>query len=84
MYCIVDFSIIPIGVEPSLSKYIAETLKILDKAGLTYKLHAKGTNIEGELGEVMAIIEKCISRLHEIGVPRVDTMIHVGVIILLF
>ncbi|CAG8589840.1 6632_t:CDS:2 [Ambispora gerdemannii] len=78
LHCVADFCVIPIGVGPSLSKYIVETQKILNEAGLTHKLHAKGTNIEGDWSEVMEAIRKCNVRLHELGVPRINTTIHVG------
>ena len=56
---LVQFSIIPIGVGPSLSKYIAKAIKIVEESGLSYKMHAMGTIVEGEWDEIMSIIKKC-------------------------
>ncbi len=78
MKVIADISIVPIGVGVSLSKYIAECEKIFSEAGLKTKLHAYGTNIEGEWEEVFQAIKKCHERLHEMGVPRITASMRFG------
>lgn len=78
MNVIVDLTVIPIGVGVSVSKYVVECQKIIEEAGLKNTLHAYGTNIEGDWGEVFAAIRKCHEVLHEMGAPRISTMIKVG------
>jgi uncharacterized protein (TIGR00106 family) len=78
MNAIAEFTIIPIGVGVSLSKYVAVCEQILAGTGLSYELHANGTNLEGEWDEVMATIRTCHERLHEMGVPRIATQIKIG------
>ena len=78
MHVIVDFTVVPIGVGVSLSKYIAVCERILQESGLTYELHANGTNVEGEWEEVFAAIRRCHETLHEMGVPRIHTDIKLG------
>jgi uncharacterized protein (TIGR00106 family) len=78
MNAIAEFTIIPIGVGVSLSKYVAVCEKILEASGLSYELHANGTNLEGEWDDVMAAIKACHERLHEMGVPRIATQIKIG------
>jgi uncharacterized protein (TIGR00106 family) len=78
MHVIVDFTIVPIGVGVSLSEYIAACERILAGAGLTYELHANGTNIEGEWEDVFAAIRRCHEELHSMGVPRLHTEIKLG------
>lgn len=78
MKVIAEFSIIPIGVGVSLSPYVAECQRVLEQTGLTYQLHANGTNIEGEWEEVFSAIKRCHEHLHEMGVPRISTSIKVG------
>ena len=78
MNAIAEFTIIPIGVGLSLSKYVAVCEQILEETGLSYELHANGTNLEGEWDEVMAAIKTCHERLHEMGVPRIATQIKIG------
>lgn len=78
MNAIAEFTIIPIGVGLSLSKYVAICEQILAETGLSYELHANGTNLEGEWDEVMGAIKTCHERLHAMGVPRIATQIKIG------
>ena len=78
MNAIAEFTIIPLGVGVSLSKYVAICEQILVETGLSYELHANGTNLEGEWDEVMAAIKTCHERLHDLGVPRIATQIKIG------
>ena len=78
MNTIAEFTIIPIGVGVSLSKYVAACEKVLEKTSLSYELHANGTNIEGDWDAVMAAIKSCHEKLHEMGVPRISTIVKIG------
>jgi uncharacterized protein (TIGR00106 family) len=78
MHVILDFTVVPIGVGVSLSEYIAACERILQESGLTYELHANGTNVEGEWEKVFAVIRSCHEKLHEMGVPRLHTEIKLG------
>jgi uncharacterized protein (TIGR00106 family) len=78
MNTIAEFTIIPIGVGVSLAKYVAVCEKVLEESGLSYELHANGTNLEGDWDQVLGAIKTCHERLHEMGVPRVATQIKLG------
>src|SRR5512140_381984 len=78
MNVILDLCIVPIGVGVSLSPYVAACEKVLTEAGLKTVLHANGTNIEGEWDKVFAAIKKCHQVFHEMGAPRVSTVIKLG------
>jgi len=78
MKAIAEFTIIPIGVGVSLSKYVAACAKVLDSTGLNYELHANGTNLEGEWDDVVQAIKTCHQTLHGMGVPRISTQIRIG------
>ncbi len=78
MKVIADLTVIPIGVGTSLSAYVAACEKVIDEAGLEKRLHAYGTNIEGEWDDVFAAIKRCHDVLHEMGAPRVSSVIKVG------
>ena len=78
MKVLVDISIVPLGVGLSLSPYIAECEKIFAKAGLKTALHAYGTNVEGEWGEVFGAIRTCHETLHAMGAPRISTNLRLG------
>ena len=78
MKVMVDVGIVPIGVGVSLSSYVAACERIFAEAGLTAKLHAYGTNLEGEWDDVFAAIKRCHEVLHEMGAPRLYTVIKAG------
>lgn len=78
MHVIADLSIVPIGVGTSLSRYVAACERVLQEAGLKTKLHAYGTNVEGEWDQVFAALRRCHQVLHEMGVPRVSTNLRCG------
>jgi uncharacterized protein (TIGR00106 family) len=78
MKVIADLTVIPLGVGVSLGSYVAECERILKKAGLNARLHAFGTNIEGEWDAVMAAVQECHQALHAMGVPRVSTTLKLG------
>jgi uncharacterized protein (TIGR00106 family) len=75
---ILDLCVVPIGVGVSVSGYIAACERVLAAAGLTTRLHAYGTNIEGEWDEVLAAVKRCHEVVHEMGAPRIHTTIRLG------
>jgi uncharacterized protein (TIGR00106 family) len=78
MKVLVDLTVVPIGAGVSLSSYVAACEQVLLKANLKIKLHANGTNIEGEWDEVFAAIRHCHETIHKMGAPRIFTVIKVG------
>ena len=78
MKVIVDLCVVPIGVGVSLSPYIAACEKVLADAGLKIRMHAYGTNIEGEWDTVMAAVKQCHQTVHQMGAPRISTTIRLG------
>ncbi len=54
-----EFSVIPIGGGVSISKYVAQAAKIVDESGLDYRINPMATVVEGDAGEIFALIEKC-------------------------
>lgn len=78
MKVIVDFSVVPMGVGVSVSRYVAACQKVLEDANVHHEMHAYGTNVEGEWDEVFAAIKRCHEVVHEMGVPRISTTIRCG------
>ncbi len=78
MQVIVDFCLIPLGVGVSLSPYIAECQRILQLRQVAFSMHAYGTNIEGEWGEVFAAIEQCHQAVHAMGAARITSTLKLG------
>jgi len=78
MNVIAQFTLIPIGTGTSLSGYVAACERVLAATGLTYEMHANGTNLEGEWEAVMDAIKRCHETLHAMGVPRISTSVTLG------
>jgi uncharacterized protein (TIGR00106 family) len=60
---LLEMSITPLGVGESVSKYVAECIELIDQSGLDYELHAMGTIVEGELDQVVDLMQRCIERV---------------------
>ncbi len=78
MHVIADLCVVPIGVGVSVSRYVAACQEVLDEAGLQTRLHAYGTNIEGEWDEVFTAIRRCHEKVHALGAPRISTTLKFG------
>lgn len=78
MFVIADLCVVPMGVGVSVSSYVAEAEKILAGRGLSPRVHAYGTNLEGEWGDVMDAVREVHERLHEMGAPRITSNMRFG------
>ena len=78
MHVIVDLCVVPLGVGVSVSRYVVACQEVLEAAGLKTRLHAYGTNIEGEYDAVFAAIRRCHEEIHALGAPRISTTIKLG------
>ena len=78
MKVIADICIVPLGIGVSVSKEVAACERILTEAGLKTKLHAYGTNIEGEWDAVFAAIKRCHEAVHAMGAPRITSSMRFG------
>jgi uncharacterized protein (TIGR00106 family) len=58
-----ELSIWPMDKGESVGQYVARALDVIDRSGLPYKLGPLGTCIEGEWGQVMAVVQKCYEAL---------------------
>jgi uncharacterized protein (TIGR00106 family) len=75
---IMEISIVPIGTKsPSVSPFVAECVKIVDRQGLTYEVTSMGTAVEGTVEELLQLA----ARMHELpfskGAERVLTTIRI-------
>jgi uncharacterized protein (TIGR00106 family) len=57
---LLEFSIAPLEKGASVSQYVARSLELVEASGLDYRLHAMGTIVEGELEQVLGLLEKCV------------------------
>ena len=78
MRVIADLCLVPLGIGVSVSKEIVACERVLAEAGLKTKLHAYGTNIEGEWDDVFAAIKRCHEVVHAMGAPRISSNLRFG------
>ena len=78
MQVIADLCVVPLGVGVSVSKYVTACERVLREAGLETKLHAYGTNVEGEWDAVFAAVKRCHEVIHEMGAPRITSTLRFG------
>ena len=78
MKVIIDLCVVPVGVGVSVSRHVAACQQVLEDAGLSYNMHAYGTNIEGEWDGVFAAVKRCHEVVHQMGTPRISTSIKLG------
>ncbi len=74
-----DVTIIPLGTgTPSVSKYVAATIKALQRGkDIKYEITAMGTTIEGDLDRILAVVREMHEETFTQGVARVVTIIKI-------
>ncbi len=60
---LLDFSIFPLDKGESLSAYVARAVDIVDRSGLSYRCHAMGTTIEGEMEPALDVVRRCLAAM---------------------
>jgi len=78
MQAIVEVQIIPIGAGVSVRKEVMRAHELLEESGLKITLHANGSNMEGELEDVLAALRRTIETLHAEGIVRLSSHIKIG------
>lgn len=73
-----EIQVIPIGAGVSVRTQVKRAHELIADSGLKVALHAFGTNVEGELGDVLAAIQRVHETLHAEGVVRLSTAIKIG------
>lgn len=78
MNVIADISIVPMGVEASVSRYVKIAHQTLVDANLNATLCPYGTVVEGEYDAVTTAIRRAVEAVHAMGVPRITMTIKMG------
>lgn len=62
---LLEMSIVPLGHGESVSQYVTQCVDLIDRSGLAYELHAMGTIVEGDLADVLAVMQACMEKIAE-------------------
>ena len=78
MKALAEIQIVPIGAGLSVRQEVKRAHHIIRSSGLTVRLHAFGTNVEGELDTILATVKALHETLHAEGAVRLSTAIKIG------
>lgn len=73
-----EIQVIPIGSGVSVRDEVKRAHAILEEADLEVELHGNGTNVEGELAEVLDAVRRVHETLHAEGTRRIASFIKIG------
>jgi uncharacterized protein (TIGR00106 family) len=65
-----ELQVVPIGGGVSVRKEIVRVAALLQGRGFIVETHASGTNIEGELADILTAVETIHETLHQEGTVR--------------
>ena len=65
-----ELQFVPIGRGVSVRKEITRVIELLNEHDFILETHASGTNIEGELDEILVAVGKIHEALHKEGCVR--------------
>jgi uncharacterized protein (TIGR00106 family) len=78
MQATAEIQVVPIGVGVSVRQQVKRAHELIEESGLKVELHAFGTNVEGELADILAVVQRIHETLHADGVVRLTTAIKLG------
>ena len=70
MHTTVELQVIPLGQGVSVREEVTLVVDILQQHNFIVQPHASGTNVEGELGDILRVVEQIHERLHNEGCAR--------------
>jgi len=65
-----ELQVVPVGDGVSVRRQVTRVMEVLRGFDLMIETHASGTNLEGELAEVLAAVTKVHKTLHAEGSVR--------------
>jgi uncharacterized protein (TIGR00106 family) len=73
-----EVQVIPIGAGVSVRKEVQRAHGLLEDSGLHVELHGNGTNLEGELTDILDAIGRVHETLHAEGTTRIASFVKIG------
>lgn len=78
MKALAEIQVIPIGVGVSVRKEVQRAHQVIRASGLVARLHAYGTNVQGDLDTILDTIRRIHETLHAEGTPRLATAVKIS------
>ncbi|ALX48901.1 thiamine-binding protein [Lentibacillus amyloliquefaciens] len=57
--------------------YVDAAIDVIEKSGVTYEVHPLETTMEGELSELLAVIERMNARMLELGSESIISQVKI-------
>ena len=73
MQATAELQVIPIGSRVSVRREVTRVVELIKGHAFRIETHASGTNIEGELNDILAAVEQIHAMLHQEGTVRLVT-----------
>jgi uncharacterized protein (TIGR00106 family) len=73
-----EVQVIPIGVGVSVRAEVRRAHAVLEESGLKVELHSNGSNMEGELADILDAVRKVHETLHAEGTTRIASFVKIG------
>ena len=70
-----EIQVIPIGAGVSVRREVRRAHELLQESGLILETHASGTNVEGDLRQILHAVERVHAVLHAEGTVRLLTVV---------
>ncbi|RDU38020.1 thiamine-binding protein [Neobacillus piezotolerans] len=75
---LVSIQIIPkTGTIEETIKLVDAAIEVIDQSGVKYEVHPLETTMEGELSQLLGVIEKMNVRMIELGTPNVISQVKI-------
>ena len=77
MQATAELQVIPVGEGVSVRQQVMRIVELLQGHDFILETHASGTNIEGELTDILAVVEQVHETLHREGSVRLVSYLKV-------
>lgn len=78
MSVLAEITMIPVGTgSPSISRLVADSVKVIRQHGLKYDVTATGTNVEGDLDTILQTVKEMEQVPFNEGADRVVLMLRI-------
>jgi uncharacterized protein YqgV (UPF0045/DUF77 family) len=75
---LISVQIIPKTINPEdVIPFVDAAIAVIDASGVKYEVHPLETTMEGELSELLSIIEKMNEKMIDLGSPNVITQVKI-------
>ncbi|WP_026906778.1 thiamine-binding protein [Paucisalibacillus globulus] len=75
---LLSIQVIPKVDEKDLYSFVDEAIAVIEATNVKYKVHPLETTMEGELSELLQIVQKMNEKMSELGVPSVISQVKIA------